>query len=152
MKKFLVIISILLISMTSFASQYEWFIKETIKLTNKERNLRNINSLKENKTLNKLAMRKAQLMAKEGKLSHTAGGYKNFTDFLKSNNIKYWAAGENIALNQKLPEQVIKDWMSSKGHRANILNEKYTDIGVAKYMDPKTSNVYWVQIFIKERD
>lgn len=55
-------------------------------------------------------------------------------------------AGENIAWGQKTPEQVMEGWMNSAGHRANILNEKYTSIGVGYYQNAAGRN-YWSQLF-----
>jgi uncharacterized protein YkwD len=49
--------------------------------------------------------------------------------------------GENIARGQQTPEAVVNAWMNSSGHRANLLNSKYADIGVG-YDDG-----YWVQNF-----
>ena len=54
----------------------------------------------------------------------------------------YSAAGENIALGQRSPEQVVNAWMNSEGHRANILNARFEYIGVG-YAD----NEGWVQLF-----
>ena len=54
--------------------------------------------------------------------------------------------GENIAWGQKTPEQVMEGWMNSAGHRANILNEKYTSIGVGYYQNAAGRN-YWSQLF-----
>ena len=47
---------------------------------------------------------------------------------------------------QKTPEAVMKGWMNSSGHRANILSSAYTHIGVGYAKDSK-GNTYWVQIF-----
>ena len=55
-------------------------------------------------------------------------------------------SGENIAWGQKTPEEVMKGWMNSEGHRANILNKNYTSIGVGYYQNAGGVN-YWTQIF-----
>lgn len=49
--------------------------------------------------------------------------------------IVYQLAGENIALGQTTPEQVVEAWMNSEGHRENILNQSYTHIGVGYVSD-----------------
>ena len=41
-------------------------------------------------------------------------------------------------------------WLNSKGHRANILNKSFTNIGIAKDSD-ENGDIYWVQIFIKNK-
>ena len=54
----------------------------------------------------------------------------------------YSAVGENIALGQRSPEQVVEAWMNSEGHRRNIMNEDFEKIGVGF-----ASNFGWVQLF-----
>lgn len=57
------------------------------------------------------------------------------------------ARGENIAKGQQSVDKVMAAWMSSQGHRANILRASYGSIGVCAY---KKGNVmYWVQLFGK---
>jgi uncharacterized protein YkwD len=63
---------------------------------------------------------------------------------IKAFGISYRSAGENIAKGQSTPAQVVEAWWNSSGHRANILNSSYTQIGVGYVADGK----YWVQMFI----
>lgn len=57
------------------------------------------------------------------------------------------AYGENIAKGQSSADRVMAAWMSSEGHRANILRESYGSIGVCAL---KVNGViYWVQLFGK---
>ena len=57
------------------------------------------------------------------------------------------AYGENIAKGQSGADRVMAAWMSSEGHRANILRESYGSIGVCAL---KVNGViYWVQLFGK---
>ena len=57
--------------------------------------------------------------------------------------------GENIAYGQNSPEDVMNSWMNSSGHRANILNAEFEEIGVGCYV--KGSRKYWVQLFGTQR-
>ena len=57
----------------------------------------------------------------------------------------YRYCGENIAMGQADPESVMNAWMNSDGHRANILNSNFTQIGVG--YNPECSG--WVQIFFR---
>jgi uncharacterized protein YkwD len=53
--------------------------------------------------------------------------------------------GENIAMGQQTAAKVMAAWMSSSGHRANILRSSYKTIGVCAY---KVNGImYWVQLF-----
>jgi len=53
--------------------------------------------------------------------------------------------GENLAVGQKTPEEVVEGWMNSPGHRANILRSSFKSIGVGCYVRGK--NVFWIQLF-----
>jgi uncharacterized protein YkwD len=55
--------------------------------------------------------------------------------------------GENIALGQESVREVVRDWMNSPGHRANILHQGYRRIGVAAFARPG-GRIYWVQQFL----
>lgn len=60
--------------------------------------------------------------------------------------IQYRYAGENIAWGQTTPEEVMKDWMNSPGHRANILKGDYGKLGVG-YLVTEDGWRYWTQLF-----
>jgi uncharacterized protein YkwD len=64
---------------------------------------------------------------------------------MKQFGIEYTTAGENIAKGQQSPEDVMNAWMNSDGHRKNILNPDFTEIGVG-YV--KGDTTYWTQQFI----
>lgn len=90
----------------------------------------------------------ANVRAKEIKtqFSHTRPDGSSFSTVLKDQGISFRGAGENIAWGQKSPEAVMNAWMNSDGHRANILNKNYKNIGVGYYQDENGVN-YWVQLF-----
>ncbi len=60
--------------------------------------------------------------------------------------IPHRLAAENIAYGQRTPEEVVKTWMTSAGHRANILNPGLSHLGIGAV---RASNglVYWTQLF-----
>jgi uncharacterized protein YkwD len=55
--------------------------------------------------------------------------------------------GENIAMGQRTPEQVVAGWMDSDGHCANIMREQFTEIGVGFFQGDGRSGYYWTQNF-----
>lgn len=57
--------------------------------------------------------------------------------------------GENIALNQQSPEDVVKCWMASSSHRKNILNKKFRSMGVGCFK--VNGNIYWTQFFVDNK-
>jgi uncharacterized protein YkwD len=55
---------------------------------------------------------------------------------------------ENIAVGQRSSQEVVKSWMNSPGHRANILNQTYRKIGAAAYRNAN-GTIFWCQQFQK---
>jgi uncharacterized protein YkwD len=55
--------------------------------------------------------------------------------------------GENIAMGQRTPQEVVDGWMDSDGHCANIMREQFTQIGVGFYQGSDRSAYYWTQNF-----
>ena len=55
---------------------------------------------------------------------------------------------ENIAMGQRSSQEVVGDWMSSPGHRANILNPSYHRIGAAAYRTQR-GTIFWCQQFLR---
>jgi uncharacterized protein YkwD len=60
-----------------------------------------------------------------------------------------WASvAENVAGGQTTAEEVVKTWLASPGHCANLMNPRYSESGVARATDPDSEHVvYWVQVF-----
>ena len=97
--------------------------------------------------LTKVAQTKAEDMRDRQYFDHTSPTYGSPFDMMKKFGIGFRTAGENIAMGQESVEEVMVDWMLSPGHRANILNGKYTKLGVG-YCTDASGNTYWVQMFI----
>ena len=128
-------------STDSLVLDYE---KEVVRLVNEERASRGISTLKHNWELSRVARYKSQDMKDNKYFSHTSPVYGTPFQMMKSFGITYRSAGENIARGQSSPESVVKAWMNSSGHRANILNASFTEIGVGYVADGR----YWTQMFI----
>lgn len=90
------------------------------------------------------AQARAQEIAQS--FSHTRPDGSSCFTILEEFGISYRAAGENIAMGQRTPEEVMDGWMNSSGHRVNILNGTFTSIGVGYYVDGAGA-AHWVQIF-----
>jgi uncharacterized protein YkwD len=78
--------------------------------------------------------------------SHTRPSGNKWTTVLSEFGISYRKAGENVAYGQRSASEVMSAWMNSDGHRANILGNGYTQLGVGHYK--KNGTDYWAQIFI----
>lgn len=118
--------------------------REVIRLVNEIRVQNGLNELKHNWELSRVARYKSQDMKDRGYFSHTSPTYGSPFQMMKSFGITYRSAGENIARGQRTPSEVVNAWMNSSGHRANILNASFTEIGVG-YV---ASGNYWTQMFI----
>lgn len=117
------------------------YIDEVIRLVNEERAAAGKPALKKNDELCKNAQVRAQEIS--GYFSHTR---PNGTDCFTAITVPYGYAGENIAMGQLTPKDVMDSWMGSSGHKKNILSSNYTAVGVG--YDPSTN--CWVQIFISD--
>lgn len=99
-------------------------------LTNKERVQINEAPLVENDLLTKAAELKAQDMATRGYFAHTSPDGKTPWYWLGQVGYNYSMAGENLAVNFFESDDVAQAWMNSPTHRANIVKDKYTEIGI----------------------
>lgn len=124
------------------------FEQEVIRLVNVERQKAGLSALKTNVELSNVARIKSNDMKDKGYFSHTSPTYGSPFDMMKSFGIRYSYAGENIAMGQRTPEEVMRGWMNSQGHRNNILNPNFTEIGVGYAVD-KNGRAYWTQMFIR---
>lgn len=118
------------------------FVSEVVRLVNIERANYGLSALKENATLGEYA----QLRSKEivSNFAHERpDGSSPLNYVLGLGGIR--TCGENIACGQSTPEAVVNAWMNSPGHRANILKEDFTIIGVGCYKSG--GRYYWTQIF-----
>lgn len=89
-------------------------------------------SLKENITLNKVAAAKANDILLNQYFEHISPSGIGPGDLAQKYGYEYIIVGENLILgNFSSEKEVVQDWMNSPGHRANILNDRYTEIGVA---------------------
>jgi uncharacterized YkwD family protein/spore coat assembly protein SafA len=121
---------------------------EVIRLTNIERSKAGLPALAGNWQLSRVARYKSQDMATKGYFSHQSPTYGSPFDMMENFGLRFSAAGENIAYGQNSPQEVVRAWMNSPGHKANILSRSYSQIGVGLY---KTNNgvCYWTQMFMQ---
>ncbi len=105
--------------------------EEIIALANIDRKTVGLNELKVNPVLNKAAEVKVQDMLAKSYFSHVSPDNKTPWDFIKGAGYKYFAAGENLAIDFISAKDVNEGLMNSPTHRANLLNKLYTEIGVA---------------------
>lgn len=101
-------------------------------------------------TLDSKATEAAQTRAQEiqRSFSHTRPNGSSFSTALTEAGVSYTASGENIAYGQNSAQAVMEGWMNSSGHRANILNQNFTSIGIGHAQDSNGVD-YWTQLFFR---
>jgi uncharacterized YkwD family protein len=117
--------------------------EQVVALVNEQRAANGLAPLTLSAELSDVARAKSQDMRDNNYFSHTSPTYGSPFDMLATFGISYRTAGENIAMGYATPEAVVNAWMNSSGHRANILNSSYTQIGVGYVADGN----YWTQLF-----
>ena len=93
----------------------------------------------------------ADVRAKElaADFSHSRPDDKSaYTTVLESSDIEWWECGENIAKGGETIEEVFNSWMSSKEHRALILDPSMKYMALAKTED--SGEMYWEQLFFND--
>ncbi len=86
-------------------------------------------------------------MQENNYFSHTRPNGTSCFTVLDTFNIRWSAAGENIAAGYRTPSDVVTGWKNSEGHYKNMINTNYTKLGVGKYGSDYYP--YWTQLFIK---
>ena len=120
------------------------FENEVIRLVNEQREKYGLKALTANWELSRVARYKSQDMVDNRYFSHTSPTYGTPFQMIRAFGLTYRTAGENIAYGQRTPQAAVSAWMNSSGHRANILNASYTQIGVGFV----SNGHYWTQMFI----
>jgi len=100
-------------------------------LANKERVALGFQPLKVNQQLTQAAQQKAQDMLNNNYFAHTSPSGTTPWYWLDKVGYKYRTAGENLAKDFTDSKFLHQAWMNSSSHRANILNNKYQEIGIA---------------------
>lgn len=128
------------------ASGDEWR-DEVLRLVNVERARAGLDPATHNQTLEDQATQYACEM-----IHYDFWGHENpvtgtdLPDRAEQFGYDYYMIGENLAAGQSSPAQAMADWMASEGHRENILEPKFTELGVG-VRTGGTYGIYWVQEF-----
>jgi uncharacterized YkwD family protein len=117
-----------------------------VELVNRERTSINLKPLSVNMRLVTLARLKSQDMVKNNYLGHTSPTYGSPFDMMKKAGVKYSTAGENIAGGASA-EIANHSLMNSPGHRANILDPSFNQLGIGIAQGSKYGNIF-TQLFI----
>ncbi|MEU1811406.1 CAP domain-containing protein [Micromonospora aurantiaca (nom. illeg.)] len=119
-------------------------LQKVVTIVNQERAKAGCKALTVNAKLNLAAQRHSQDQADHKKMDHTGSNGSQPWDRVKAAGYSYSMVGENVAWNYQTPAAVMAGWMNSEGHRKNILNCSYTQIGVGV---ARSNGPYWTQVF-----
>lgn len=120
-----------------------------VDLTNKERGTESLGTLRRNATLDRAAQMKAEDMAKNEYFAHYSPTGVSPWYWFDEVSYTFVHAGENLAVHFTDSDVVVKAWMDSPSHRANIMNNSFTEIGIgtAKGTYKGTPTIFVVQLF-----
>ncbi|MFC8393835.1 CAP domain-containing protein [Streptomyces sp. NPDC057238] len=118
-------------------------VAKVVELVNAERGKAGCSPVKANATLTKAAQDHSEDMAASGNMSHTGSDGSSPGDRITRAGYGWSTYGENVAYGYSTPEQVMAGWMASPGHKENILNCAFKEIGVG-LAQPGS---YWTQDF-----
>lgn len=116
---------------------------EVFAMTNAERAKAGVSALVSNPGLDAAAAEWARHLASTCTFAHSSSQWRSS----RIAAFGWVASGENIAAGQANAGAVMKSWMNSSGHRANILNTQYKGLGVGYATSDRCYRTYWVQIF-----
>jgi uncharacterized protein YkwD len=119
---------------------------EVLRLTNIEREKAGCKPLVHEARLHTAALGHSADMSAKNYFSHDSADGRSFKDRIVATGYRFSAIGENIAKGQRSAAEVVQGWMNSQGHRENILNCSYTQIGVGYVA---AGGPYWTQDFGK---
>jgi uncharacterized protein YkwD len=121
---------------------------QVVDLTNAERRGLGRASLRTNARLMRAAQLHAEQMARAGQPAHVLprAAYPRAEDRLAAAGYRWQSYGENLALGQPTAAAAVRDWMRSRGHRRNVVNPTFTELGVGYALD-RSGRPYYVQVF-----
>lgn len=115
--------------------------EEVLRLVNLERNKNGLSTLVLNDALNTAAFKHSEDMRLQNYFDHEGKDGSDFSQRAKRAGYTGFPTGENIAAGYRTSKQVFDGWMSSKGHRENILSPNHTEMGLGR------SGNLWTQVF-----
>ena len=118
---------------------------DAIALTNQERANAGLAPLNANGALNAAAAAHSADQAARNQMTHTGSNGSNAGDRIRAAGYSPGTWGENVAAGYSSASGVVAGWMGSSGHRANILNPAFTQIGVASATSANGTR-YWTMV------
>lgn len=117
-----------------------------LELTNRARTRAGCPKVRLDPTLNRAALEHSRDMARHDFLAHVSSAGLGHIARARSVGYRSSYVGENVAVGNDTAEETFQQWMNSPGHRANILDCSFTELGVGYVRDPSGKwTHYWTQ-------
>lgn len=124
------------------------FEMRVIELINEERAKMGLSAVNYQPQLTLTAQLHSADMACNNYFSHTGRDGSSFSERAARQGYAIGYGAENIAAGYSSPQDVVRGWMNSPGHKANILGENYVDVGVGyAYGSSSAYGAYWTAVF-----
>ncbi len=121
--------------------------KGIIEETNKKRNEFDVSIFVESNKLNEIARIKVEKMFSEQYFAHFSPEGIGVSDIATENGYEYMIIGDNLAMGPyENDKELVKAWMDSPGHRENLLDKRYMEIGVAVKEGYFENNKTWIAV------
>jgi uncharacterized protein YkwD len=104
-------------------------VENLVAETNKARYENDVAAVTQDAKLNQSAQTKCNDMVTRNYWAHNTPDGQEPWVFMTQAGIQYYAAGENLAYGFRTPSDVMTGWLNSPGHRVNLLNDAFTDVG-----------------------
>ncbi|MGC9405748.1 CAP domain-containing protein [Streptomyces sp. DZ1-3] len=118
---------------------------QVLALVNEERAAAGCSPVTANDRLTRAADDYSDVMASSGVMSHTGPDGSTMASRVEAAGYQWSTLGENIARGQADAASVMDSWMNSEGHRANILNCSFKELGVGVHFGD--GGPWWTQDF-----
>jgi uncharacterized protein YkwD len=126
----------------------EPLVEAVIELSNAERTKAELAPLRRNESLVQAAQEYAAVLAPGPCFEHTCPPVPALADRLtRARYTDFERISENIAAGDPTAAAVVRSWMGSPGHHANLLNPEYQEVGVGVETGGGAYTIYWVQLF-----
>ncbi|HKE44091.1 MAG TPA: CAP domain-containing protein [Steroidobacteraceae bacterium] len=103
-------------------------------------------------TLSTAALNHSSDMAERGRMTHQGSDGSNVAKRVTRLGYAWLTVGENVAAGSPEIEEVVRGWIASPAHCANIMNPQFTRMGIAYAVNPATEDgIFWTQVFAKPR-
>jgi uncharacterized protein YkwD len=123
---------------------------DVLMATNRYRKEQGLTPLEADARLTAIARLRSQDMAKRNYFSHVTPDGGDVFSLMRTQRVKFWAAGENLARNDypidRAPDVAMQGWIKSPGHRANLVHPAFGHLGVGLAV-AKDGKKYLTQVF-----